>query len=72
MIRSQAGGVRAAHPDQPALVPGDGSHERPKVKNGRSLTEAQKMADHADPRTTKLYDRTGDTAKAREIGRLSI
>ena len=31
------------------------------LQKGGSLEHAQKMAGHADPRTTKLYDRTGDT-----------
>jgi hypothetical protein len=31
--------------------------------NGGKLENAQAMADHASPRTTKLYDRTGDESR---------
>ncbi|MGC1356449.1 MAG: hypothetical protein WA851_11750 [Xanthobacteraceae bacterium] len=30
------------------------------LPNGGTLENAQAMADHASPRTTQLYDRTGD------------
>jgi integrase/recombinase XerD len=39
------------------------------LKNGGSLETAQEMANHADPRTTKLYDRRKDLAKLSEIER---
>jgi site-specific recombinase XerD len=42
------------------------------MKNGGSLAEAQKMAGHADPRTTKLYDRSGDEVGLDEIERITI
>jgi len=42
------------------------------MKNGGSLAEAQKMAGHADPRTTKLYDRSDDDVSLDEIERISI
>jgi len=42
------------------------------MKNGGSLSEAQKMAGHADPRTTKLYDRSGDDVSLDEIERITI
>ena len=29
------------------------------MENGGTIGEAQKLANHADPRTTKLYDRSG-------------
>ncbi|WP_395145159.1 hypothetical protein [Armatimonas sp.] len=37
------------------------------IENGGSINEAQKLANHADPRTTKLYDRSGDTVSLNEI-----
>ena len=39
---------------------------------GGNLEDARIMANHSNATTTKLYDRTGDVAKAREIGRLQI
>ena len=39
---------------------------------GGNLEDARIMANHSNATTTKLYDRTGDVAKAREIGRLRI
>ncbi|MGD0832732.1 MAG: hypothetical protein ABR907_17500 [Terracidiphilus sp.] len=39
------------------------------LQNGRSLEAAQDMANHADPRTTKLYDRRKDLAMLNEIER---
>jgi len=39
------------------------------LSNGGSLEAAQEMANHADPRTTKLYDRRKDLAKLSEIER---
>ena len=35
------------------------------LANGGTLENAQAMADHASPRTTQLYDRTGDENHAR-------
>jgi integrase/recombinase XerD len=40
------------------------------MENGGSIGEAQKLANHADPRTTKLYDRSGDTVSLDEIERI--
>ncbi len=40
------------------------------MSNGGSLNEAQKLAGHADPRTTKLYDRSSDTVSLDEIERI--
>lgn len=37
--------------------------------NGGSLEAAQDMANHADPRTTKIYDRRKDLATLNEIER---
>lgn len=39
------------------------------LSNGGSLEAAQDMANHADPRTTKLYDRRKDLANLSEIER---
>jgi integrase/recombinase XerD len=40
------------------------------LENGGSLEHAQQIADHASPRTTKLYDRTGDQLSLDEIERI--
>jgi site-specific recombinase XerD len=40
--------------------------------NGGALENAQAMADHASPRTTQLYDRTGDEITLDEIERITI
>lgn len=42
------------------------------LTNGGSISEAQKMAAHADCRTTKLYDRRSDAVSLDEIERISI
>ena len=39
------------------------------LSNGGSLEAAQDLANHADPRTTKLYDRRKDLASLTEIER---
>ena len=39
------------------------------LQNGGSLEAAQDMANHTDPRTTKLYDRCEDLAPLTEIER---
>lgn len=39
------------------------------LQNGGSLEAAQDMANHADPRTTKLHDRRKDLATLNEIER---
>jgi site-specific recombinase XerD len=38
------------------------------LKSDGSLSEARKMAAHADTRTTQLYDRCGDDASLAEYG----
>jgi len=40
------------------------------MQNGGQLAEAQKLAGHADPRTTKLYDRSSDQVSLTEIERI--
>lgn len=42
------------------------------IENGGTITEAQKIAGHADARTTKLYDRTNQEVKLAEIERIRI
>jgi hypothetical protein len=39
---------------------------------GRTLENAQAMAAHESPRTTKLYDRTGDEITLDEVERITI
>ncbi len=40
--------------------------------NGGSLEKAQEMANHASPKTTKLYDRTSDQITQAEVERIVI
>jgi site-specific recombinase XerD len=40
--------------------------------NGGALENAQAMADHASPRTTQLYDRTGDEITLDEVEKIAI
>ena len=42
------------------------------LKSDGSLAEARKMANHADTRTTQLYDRRGDTASLDEYQKVGI
>jgi len=42
------------------------------MKNGGQLKHAQDMAGHADPRTTRLYDHSGDQVTSDEIERIHI
>jgi site-specific recombinase XerD len=42
------------------------------IQNGGELKEAQKMAAHESPRTTGLYDRTGDQITLDEIERVTL
>lgn len=39
---------------------------------GGTLEQAQRMAAHESPRTTKLYDRTGDAITLDEVERIRI
>lgn len=41
-------------------------------RNGSALSEARKMANHADTRTTQLYDRRGYTATPGEYEKVGI
>ena len=40
------------------------------LENGGLLEHAQRMAAHASARTTKLYDRRGETMTAEEVGKI--
>jgi integrase len=42
------------------------------LANGGTLENAQAMADHASPRATQLYDRTGDEITLDEVERIAI
>jgi site-specific recombinase XerD len=42
------------------------------LDNGGTLENAQLMAAHESPRTTKLYDRTGDEITLDEVERITI
>ena len=42
------------------------------LENGGSLSEAQRMAGHADPRTTRLYDRRDQRITRGEVERITI
>lgn len=42
------------------------------LEAGGSLENAQEMAAHESPRTTKLYDRTGDEITLEEVERIRI
>ena len=42
------------------------------LDNGGTLENAQAMAAHESPRTTKLYDRTGDEITLDEVERIAI
>ena len=42
------------------------------LSNGGTLEHAQRIAGHASPKTTKLYDRTTDTITLDEIERIVI
>lgn len=42
------------------------------LENGGSLPEAQRMAGHADPRTTRLYDRRDQKITRGEVEKITI
>jgi len=44
----------------------------PPIDNGGALENAQAMAAHESPRTTKLYDRRGDEITLDEVERIAI
>lgn len=43
-----------------------------RIANGGTLEKAQLMAGHADPRTTKLYDRTSNAASLDEVEQVAF
>ena len=45
---------------------------QPVVAAGGSVEKAQQMANHSDPRTTKLYDRREDDASLDEYEKVGI
>jgi integrase/recombinase XerD len=51
-------------------VSGDGHHGL--SRSGGTLENAQAMAGHESPRTTKLYDPTGDEITLDEVERIAI
>jgi integrase/recombinase XerD len=70
-------GSRRAH--QAACAPGDvcchtfrATGITAYLDNGGTLENAQLMAAHESPRTTKLYDRTGDEITLDEVERIAI
>ncbi|RPJ21211.1 MAG: integrase, partial [Planctomycetaceae bacterium] len=42
------------------------------LENGGTLEKAQAIASHESPRTTKLYDRTGDEITLEEVDRIAM
>ena len=42
------------------------------LEQGVPMEKAQQMAAHESPRTTKLYDRTGDEITLDEVERIAI
>jgi site-specific recombinase XerD len=42
------------------------------LENGGTIEHAQAIAAHESPRTTKLYDRTGDQISLDEVERIQI
>jgi integrase/recombinase XerD len=69
MVKRRA--VAAGLPSSTCLpyLSGDGD---PYLENGGTIENAQLIAAHESPRTTKLYDRTGDEITLDEVERISI
>ena len=57
---------------EPRLLPRAGSRGTAYLSNGGTLEHAQRIAGHASPKTTKLYDRTADAVSLDEIERIVI
>ena len=70
MIKRRATGGGASGVDVLPHVSGDGDHGVP-VERG-TLEHAQRIAGHASPKTTKLYDRTAGAITRDEIERIVI
>jgi hypothetical protein len=45
---------------------------RTSLKNNGTLEHAQQIANHASPRTTKLYDRRADEISLHEVEKIAI
>ena len=54
------------------LTPSAARGSRPTLQNDGTLELAQEMANHASPRTTKLYDRRGDKITQDAVERIRI
>ena len=67
----RAAGGGAAVVDVLSHVRGEGGHGA-LLSNGGTLEHAQRIAAHASPKTTKLYDRTADAITLDEIERIVI
>ena len=70
MVRRRAKGAGIAAPIGNHSFRGTGITNY--LRNGGRVEEAQRMAAHADPRTTKLYDRTGEEVSLDEVRRITI
>ena len=66
--RARAGGIDAAVSCHTFRATGITAY----LENGGTLENAQLMAAHESPRTTKLYDRTGDEITLDEVERIAI
>jgi len=65
----------SAAPPSSARAPGSAaipSEITAYLEAGGTLENAQAMAAHESPRTTKLYDRTGDEITLDEVERITI
>jgi hypothetical protein len=70
---ARAVGSVASSLAMPAVIAGAGDHDaRRFLEAGGSLKNAQAMAAPESPRTTKLYDRTGDEITLDEVERITI
>jgi hypothetical protein len=66
-------GSVASHLVVPAVIAGAGENAaRRFLEAGGSLENAQAMAAHESPRTTKLHDRTDDAITLDEVERITI
>jgi hypothetical protein len=59
-------------PLRPAATPSGPTGITAYLENGGTLENAQAIAAHEFPRTTKLYDRTGDDITLDEVERIAI
>jgi hypothetical protein len=49
-----------------------GRYRKPSLLDGGALEDAQEMAAHESPRTTKLYDRTKERLTQDEVERIRL